>query len=268
MSSTNFYVYVYLDPRKPGNYTYSDYKFDYEPFYVGKGKENRIQEHLQEWHLKNDGNKFKINKIKKIIKETKQNPIIIKYKENLTEKLSFDLETKMIKTIGRIDLENGPLTNLSEGGTGSSGRIHSDTTKQKISISNTGKIRTEKFKENLKTKTTGKNNHNYGKPMSEKQKKQISDIRIKNGKSKGANNSRAIYKYYIIDKNNQFEVDCLKLFCLDNNLIYSSVNDAVHRNKPYKGYIIIRKLKDLDKNTWICYNHIITLKGVRLWRKK
>jgi len=42
-----FYVYVYLDPRKPGNYTYGDYHFDYEPFYVGKGCDDRLNDHLK-----------------------------------------------------------------------------------------------------------------------------------------------------------------------------------------------------------------------------
>ena len=37
------YVYAYLDPRKPGKYSYKglNVSFLYEPFYIGKGK-NRL----------------------------------------------------------------------------------------------------------------------------------------------------------------------------------------------------------------------------------
>jgi hypothetical protein len=42
----DFYVYVYCDPRKPGDYIYEKYKFLYEPFYVGKGRKRRWLEHL------------------------------------------------------------------------------------------------------------------------------------------------------------------------------------------------------------------------------
>jgi len=35
-------VYIYLDPRKPGHFQYSESLiFEYEPFYVGKGKPGR-----------------------------------------------------------------------------------------------------------------------------------------------------------------------------------------------------------------------------------
>lgn len=42
-----FYV-VYLDSRKPGRFSYVglDKVFLYEPFYVGKGKNNRHLDHL------------------------------------------------------------------------------------------------------------------------------------------------------------------------------------------------------------------------------
>lgn len=75
-----FYVYVYLDPRRPGEFVYGKYVFDHEPFYVGKGFDHRYKDHLYGKSV----NMMKVNKIKKIKKMGKE-PIIIKYQEELLE---------------------------------------------------------------------------------------------------------------------------------------------------------------------------------------
>lgn len=64
-SFDRFYVYVYLNPLKPREYKYGSYKFDYEPFYVGKGLGNRYKMHLFE--CKRGENKHKDNTIKSIL---------------------------------------------------------------------------------------------------------------------------------------------------------------------------------------------------------
>lgn len=166
-----FYVYVYLDPRKPGDYNYGEYHFDYEPFYVGKGSNGRAYVHLSR---KINMNKAFINKIKKIQRICGIDPIIIKYKENLLEQDAYDLENKIEEMVGRSDLNLGPLCNLQKAGTGGSfGRIVLDETKIKmrkimLGESNTfrGKHHTDETKktlsEKLKGKLTGEKHPMYG----------------------------------------------------------------------------------------------------------
>jgi predicted XRE-type DNA-binding protein len=119
-----YYIYIYLDPRKPGKHKYGEYEFDYKPFYVGKGKDRRLK-------IINGRTQFFENKINKI-KSLEIKPIIIKLYENLSEEQSFELETKLIKEIGRVDLRTGPLINMTIGGEGSSGRIVLEKTLKKL----------------------------------------------------------------------------------------------------------------------------------------
>lgn len=128
--NTNFYVYVYLDPRKPGKYTYNEYTFDFEPFYIGKGKGNRFNNHLIKYKLRTNKNKMFVNKILKI-QSSQMQPIIIKVQENLNEQTSFQLEKSLIISIGRKDKNLGTLTNMTDGGEGSSGYIMTDKQKEK-----------------------------------------------------------------------------------------------------------------------------------------
>lgn len=115
--NNNFYTYVYLDPRKIGNFIYNDLKFGYEPFYVGKGKGNRCFSGINDKHKG-----LKKAKIASIINEGLY-PIVIKLYNNITEEESFVREIELIKLIGRLDQNNGPLTNMTDGGDGTSGRI-------------------------------------------------------------------------------------------------------------------------------------------------
>lgn len=134
--SREYYVYVYLDLRKPGKYVYGEYEFDYEPFYVGQGHDKRSMDHLKEARTEfKKGNQHKLNKIRKIQRETGKDPIIIKYAEELTvDEAKNEWEISMIRAIGRADKKEGPLTNMTDGGEGVVGIIVSEESRKKLSI--------------------------------------------------------------------------------------------------------------------------------------
>ena len=111
---TEHYIYVYLDPRKPGKFQYGKCKFEYEPFYIGLGSGKRIYASLYEAYSNTERNSYKCRKIRKI-KETGNEPIVLKIKENITLAQSKKLEIYLINKIGRMDLKSGHLTNLKEG---------------------------------------------------------------------------------------------------------------------------------------------------------
>jgi hypothetical protein len=129
-----FYVYAYLDPRKPGDFNFKieekDIHFDYEPFYIGKGHDDRMYNHLAEAKRSNKNN-LKLNKIRKIL-NTNLSPIIIPIYENLIDSEALRFENLTIKSIGRLELDSGPLTNLTDGGDGISGRIFPKEVLKKI----------------------------------------------------------------------------------------------------------------------------------------
>lgn len=151
-------------------YVYILFRHDsVQPFYVGKGRGKRINQHL--FDLKADGNKYK----KAIIKQAKtagRDVPGVKIATGLSEQEAFTLEIAFIAAIGRYP--EGPLVNMTDGGQGSSaalignqyakgkrwslsdetrarqslasrsriyvGRPHTPETKAKISASQKGKI--------------------------------------------------------------------------------------------------------------------------------
>lgn len=117
-----YYVYVYLDPRKPGIYTYGEYTFTHEPFYVGMGVKSRIYEHMRGTkRAKKNADRY--NRIEEI-KAEGLSPITLKPHHTLTKDQARYYERVLIDVIGRAKL-GGPLTNVAFGGEGGSSNAKS-----------------------------------------------------------------------------------------------------------------------------------------------
>ena len=112
------YIYVYLDSRKKGSYSYGEYHFEYEPFYVGKGIGERYLTHLRVANgSRKGGNNLIISKIRSILNDGYET-IILKIIENLTKENYDIFEKTIIKTIGKSCDGLGPLLNIMDGGDG------------------------------------------------------------------------------------------------------------------------------------------------------
>lgn len=98
-----YYVYAYL--RESDN----------TPYYIGKGKGNRM---------------FASHKHISVPKDKSR---IVILAENLYENDAFTLETETIKLHGRKNNKTGILRNLTDGGEGCSGMIHNEDTRKLIS---------------------------------------------------------------------------------------------------------------------------------------
>jgi hypothetical protein len=120
-----YYIYIYLNPLKAGIFNYQDLEFNFEPIYIGKGTGGRINIHLTSCQNENNKAGYKrifYRKLRKIIK-LGFSPIIIPFKNNLSEKEAFTLEKELIAKIGRRVTKEGPLCNNTKGGEGPSGAI-------------------------------------------------------------------------------------------------------------------------------------------------
>ena len=103
-----YYVYAYLDLEIHGRYEIDSILgkviFEYEPFYIGKGRGDRMLSHQ-------NGSK-NIKLFEKINNGTYE---IVKIKEGLLIDMAYALEHELIYKIGRSDLGKGPLVNESSG---------------------------------------------------------------------------------------------------------------------------------------------------------
>lgn len=113
-------------------YTYAYLRKDLSPYYVGKGKGDRI-----------------FSTLRRIAKPKDANRIVF-LRQGMSEKESFSHEIEMIKTWGRKDLGTGLLRNMTDGGEGASGHKLSDEHKAKMSLAHNGKILSEEHKAKIR----------------------------------------------------------------------------------------------------------------------
>jgi hypothetical protein len=161
----DYYVYLILDPNEDYSLSIENISIYNKPFYVGYGKNNRMEQHL----LKREMNRkcFKSCKIKSILNNDKS-PIFVKLIENLTFEEANELEIKYINLFGRLDNNTGILTNHTDGGKGTKNKILSIETKNKISNSKIGIKHTKESKMKISMS-------HIGKKMSEDTKNKISN---------------------------------------------------------------------------------------------
>jgi len=245
LEDKRFYTYIYFDPRTK-KYSFGQFEFEHMPFYIGKGKENRYIAHLKDAENLNK----RSPKLVRIRELKAQNllPIIVIVQNNINEKDAFALEVKLIKTIGRLDKNKGPLLNCTDGGQGQINRKFTELHKQRISETRKArKIRhTPETIERIRKTRTGKKctpeavknitnglfkrdpeiqkrfiYSRLGKKNSEEQNKKISESSTKA--------SSKIWK--ICYKDNTLIITNLKDWCEQNNLEYNYIRINQKQNE-------------------------------------
>lgn len=202
----NFYVYHLVDPNSN------------LPFYIGKGKNNRMYDHVRDTINQKmfNRNRYLFYKIKKLLKNTGY----INYKkisENCSESNALLMEISEIKKYGRKNNKTGILCNMTDGGEGT-----------------TGYVPTSKMKRHLSKKRIKflDDNPNIRRDLCERMKKyHLQGSKIAVG---------IISKLYtfVTPENNIITIKNLSEFCRTNNLNRDKMQKVVggirNKHKDYK----------------------------------
>jgi len=175
-----YYVYIYCDPRKPGEFRFDgiDFVFNFEPFYVGMGKGYRYRRHTTNYEIEWNYNTIKNGKIKHLL-ENGIDPLkyVVFYKENISKEKASEFEKSLISSMGRINNNTGILSNLTDGGDGWNGAVSKSKGKTYEEIY--GPQKAKELKEKRRKKLLGNKlgAKSKGKKMSEAQKRKLSELK-------------------------------------------------------------------------------------------
>ena len=241
-----YYVYAYLDPRKPIDQTTASFTFRFEPFYIGKGKNGRLFTHLTDTKSKNSLKRQKISRIR----EAGFEPIVIKLAEGLEEGEALALEKEMIAGIGTKwcikGVKSGPLCNMTSGGDG-----YSLSAEQKHWLSR---------------QNSGENNPMFGKSHRKPARSKISEYRktfqhseetkakYRESRKNGNNNNAKRWKV-ILPTGEQIRIFDLAGYCKEKELSYGALYNSHKRNETItrgklKGYRLIEdRCVSADENS-------------------
>jgi hypothetical protein len=134
-------VYALIDITKPGIYKTDYVTYLYEPYYIGKGVNNkRPEQHLNEsLSAKEKGGKRtrKQNKILKLLKNNIPFEYVIYEVDNECE--AYQIEYELVELFGRLS-EGGILTNVQSGGGGNKkGYVYAKNDHETIYVKRTDK---------------------------------------------------------------------------------------------------------------------------------
>ncbi len=203
-----------------------------EPFYIGIGCSKNYKRAYQT----NSRNKI----WKYIINKTNYEIEILF--DNISWQIACNKESEFIKLYGRIDQKNGILSNMTNGGEGMLSHIQSKETKEKRSISMTGKVFSDIHKKRISNKRLGKKHSietkiKMSKTRLGKKNKKITDETklkmsiAKKGKYIGGNNPRA---KKVIDNNTGIIYSNSKEVASIFSINYNTLNTWLINNRKDK----------------------------------
>ena len=224
-------------------YTYAYLREDRTPYYIGKGKRNRAY-----------------NKHQKGISVPKDKSRIIFLKQNLTEAEAFRHEIYMIDVFGRKDLGTGILRNMTNGGEGPSGMVHSEETKDKIRQRAMGRKASQKTKQKLSKIHKGrKHTEEWKKIQSERMKGNTYGLGRKHSPDslKKMSESQKGKKVSEEAKRKMSESGKVKIFSEEHRKNIGKASEGRKHSEETK-----RKLKGINKNRKFVCNIIWTVENI------